>query len=565
MLSNSLPGATTAPAIADQVFSSMTALLADSAAPARPGGVGGWLLSANDWAAYLVTALAAWRGPTSTAGQALLGVCGGGLLTGALMLAAAGAGRVLERYHRAQRAVWVEITPPPAMPSEGGLAMWRMLAGCLRRARRGFPAPVLAVEWFADPAGVRAGIWVPASISAGQVADALTRAWPGTRVTRTHPPVWHYTPTLIELTPTRGRWSPLIDPTPSRSPRSSGEEPLRAVLDALARRGPGEQASVQLVITEATGLRAWLARTLPANRSRGGRGLVGGVLGLVRAAAPTLLGTLAGALAAAIVGLLDILGPGPFSSGKPTTSRASASSRTGSTGFGGFEHRTVDPGLAADRRAGEIKRATARLHATLRVAVATARVEPASSRRGRRKREGRRGVAATATAAIAAGFDLATTHTPLRARPARCAEPIYLRTPGDGFPVTLAELAALWHLPAQPLLYRIAAPTAGDRGPGLGHSRIVPSTRRPNTPNTPPTNPPLSSTPPSGPEAGGPRGSAQPARRDAGTRPGRPLGPARRPTRIHHQPGGQLSDLHGDQRGDQRGRRGERGHGGGWR
>jgi hypothetical protein len=541
MLPNSFPSATTAPAIADQWFSSVTTELATSAAPAQPGGVGGWLVSANEWAAHLIAEVAVWSGPTSTAGQALLGVCGGGLLTGALMLAAAGAGRVLERYHRAQRAVWVEVTPPPAMPAEGGLAMWRMLAGCLRRARWGFPAPVLAVEWFADPAGVRAGIWVPASISAAQVGDALTRAWPGARVTRTHPPVWYYTPTLIELTPTRGRWAPLIDPTPSRSPRSTGEEPLRAVLDALAHRGPGEQASVQLVITEATGLRAWLARTLPTTRGQGGRGLAAGVLGLVRAAAPALLGTLAGALAAAIVGLLDILGPGPFSSRKPTTSRAS--SRTGPTGFGGVEPRTVDPGLAADRRAGEIKRATARLHATLRVAVATARVEPASSRRGRRARDGRR----SAAAAIAAGFDLATTHTPLRARPARCAEPVYLRTPGDGFPVTLAELAALWHLPAQPLLYRIAAPTAADRGPGLGHSRISPSSRRPYR----------STTPAPSPDTDGQRASAvpgpHPLRPGAGTRPGGPVSPTRRPTRAHPHPA------------DQPGQRGQHGFGGGWR
>ena len=537
MLPNSLPSATAVPRIIYQSLSPGTALLPDSASPAQPVGAGGWMVSANDWAAHLIAELAAWSGPRSTAGQALLGMCGGGLLTGALMLAAAAAGRVLERYHRAQRAVWVEITPPPAMPAEGALAMWRILAGCLRRARRGFPAPVLAVEWFADPSGVRAGIWIPASIPAGQVGDALTRAWPGARATHTHPPVWHYTPTLLELTPTRGGWAPLTDPTHKPGPRGTSDEPLRAVLDALAQRGPGEQASVQLVITEATGLKAWLARTLPTTRPC--RGLAGGAVRLLRAAAPALLGTLAGALAAAIIGLLDILGPGPFTTRKPTTTRPRTTSRTGTgTPTDGFGHHPVDPGLASDLRATEIKRATAHLHATLRVAVSTARPELTAGRRGRR---GPGGAGAGAAAAIAAGFDLATTRTPQRARRARSAEPVYLRTPGDGFPATLTELAALWHLPAQPLLYRIAAPTAADRAPGLGPSRITPN---------------MSDSLTSGPDTGGPRASALPGqlplRRGTGTRPGGPVGPARRPARTHLHPADEL----GEQRGDQPAQRG---------
>jgi hypothetical protein len=343
-----------------------------------------------------------------------------------------------------------------------------------------------------------------------------------------------------------------------------GEEPLRAVLDALAHRGPGEQASVQLVITEATGLRAWLARTLPATRAGRRRGIVGG---LVRAAAPALLGTLAGALAAAIVGLLDFLGPSPFSTRTPTarvTSRASI-------GFAGSESRAIDPGLAAARRAAEIKRASAHLHATLRVAVSTAGPEPAPGRRGRR---GRRRGGAGAAAAIAAGFDLATTHTPLRARPARCAETVYLRTPGDGFPVTLAELAALWHLPTEPLLYRIAAPTAGDRGPGLGHSRITPNSHRPNTPppRTPPAEPgdtpsnPAASPPPPTRSGGADRATVRelPARPGAGTRPSGPLSPTRPPTPTRSrrvQPGAPRGEQLGEQMGEQRR---ERRHGGEW-
>jgi hypothetical protein len=63
------------------------------------------------------------------------------------------------------------------LPTDGGLALWRMLAGCLRRTsrtRRGggvlgglFAPPArLAVEWWADPAGIRPGVWVPPSICA---------------------------------------------------------------------------------------------------------------------------------------------------------------------------------------------------------------------------------------------------------------------------------------------------------------------------------------------------------------------------------------------------------------
>ena len=61
----------------------------------------------------------------------------------------------------AERASWVEITPPAVLPAEGAHGLWRALAGLLFRTRRYGLAPRrLAVEFVAGSGGMRVGVWV---------------------------------------------------------------------------------------------------------------------------------------------------------------------------------------------------------------------------------------------------------------------------------------------------------------------------------------------------------------------------------------------------------------------
>lgn len=341
----------------------------------------------------------------------------------------------------AQGAVWLEITPPKTLPAGAGLALWRVLAGALGRARGTWlwGRPVLAVEWYADPGGVRAGVWLPAGIRPGPVSDALERACPGARVRPTHPPVWwRYPSRCVELAPAAGPWTPLVDPATARRAADRigsgepGEEPLRALLGALAGLRPGEQAAVQLVVS---------------HHRAGGVG--GGVAGLLRGATPALLGGVTGAVAAGVLALLDLFS----SSSRPTRRRRASGQRTGGTTGG-------DPVRAAAAKAADAKRAAGpHLRVTLRVAATV----PAPQRwRADRARAGD----------ITAGFDLVT-DTELRPVWRRLAVAELLVLHGHGrrpFQATLPELAALWHLPTTPGRFGLTAATTRFHDPGRGVS-----------------------------------------------------------------------------------------------
>jgi hypothetical protein len=376
---------------------------------------------------------------------------------------------------------WWEITPPPALPADGPGAMWRALAGVLRRDERTrgrwswrraggwLPVPVrrpggrLAVEWWADAAGLRAGVWVAAGMPAGAVAEGLRAAWPGAEVTATDPPAFTTAPAVLDLRPDCGGvWAPLLDPAtrPDRAtPGGAGVgEPLRAVLDGLTGRAPGEQACVQLVIGAPPDPRAGLA---------GYRGE--GLSGTLALAAPALLGSLAGVLAAAVLTLLDLFGP--------TTTRTRARTRRpatagrGAVGASRAGAAGVDPVLIAADKARIAKRVSGpHLRVSLRVAAAI----PTTRDNGTGPADGQpaRRVAST----IAAGFDLITTHTALRPRWARHPRALTGRATGAAFAATVAELGALWHLPADPARHHLSAPGAGQARPDPGATRLTPQT-----------------------------------------------------------------------------------------
>jgi hypothetical protein len=127
-----------------------------------------------------------------------------------------------------------------------------------------------------------------------------------------------------------------------------------------------------------------------------------------------------------------------------------------SNGTGAGHHsrgnRVADPVLAAWDRERVIKQSTRPLlHATLRVATLTN--SPATGHSGTQL-----------AGEVAIGYALSLPRAqiqPCRAR--RFNRALRTRRPGRGFYATLAELGALWHLPAEPARYRLPEPAARNR------------------------------------------------------------------------------------------------------
>lgn len=336
------------------------------------------------------------------------------------------------RADAAARASWVEVTPPAVMPADGARGLWRALAGLLSRTRRhGFAPRHLAVEFVADAAGMRAGVWVPPALSAASVADAIGRCWPGARATITDtPPSWSGGRlTSAHVMPRGGEWAPLLDPTRTARRQTGEVDSLHSALAALAERGEGERACVQLVVSR--------ARTRTSGKGRRDRPLWAKVvIGIVRAPF------------AVILAVTDVL-----------LTRGSATHRPNTT-----TSTPEDPAVAAHRKDIAAKQAHGpHLHATLRLAIDS----PAS--RGLRRR---------AVNAIVNGYDLATPAATLYTRAAyRPARRLVQRQPGRGkdrFVITLDEAAALWHLPEEPAQYGITDATARIRRPRRDLPRFAP-------------------------------------------------------------------------------------------
>ena len=100
--------------------------------------------------------------------------------------------RVLHRARRreAARALWIQITPPATMPTDGARALWLAMSGLLSRSRRshlGLRPARVSMEFVADASGTRVGVWVPPTLSASAVAALIQRCWPGARAAVTGP------------------------------------------------------------------------------------------------------------------------------------------------------------------------------------------------------------------------------------------------------------------------------------------------------------------------------------------------------------------------------------------
>lgn len=389
---------------------------------------------------------------------------------------------VAVRRARAQavgHARWVEITPPAVLPVDGSHRLWQALAGLLSRTRRhGLVPRQLAVEFIADATGMRVGVWVPPTLSARSVAEAVTRCWPGSRATITqNPPTWENVEaterpkdkvTALHVLPHGDQWTPLIDPThvTSRMPyagygrQTSMVDPLHSVLAALAERDETERACAQLIVTR-------VPRHITSRGHRGGhrgrrrgRSLWAWIgIGIVRA--PFVL----------LLFVADLF----LSRGSTTKQPVPAST-----------HTPEDPFVAAERKAIAAKQAHGpHLQATLRLSISS----PATPRGTHgRYRPSQRAARRATLNTIVNGYDVAAPQADLiTCRISRAARRLSERRPGrrrHQFVITIDEAAALWHLPAEPAQYGIADATARIRRPRRDLPRYQPRRHNPEHPHS---------------------------------------------------------------------------------
>jgi len=314
-------------------------------------------------------------------------------------LVALSAARAAQARRMARGARLVEVLSPPVVDPEGAATLWTNLVALLRPAWRRvlFGQPHLGFELVASDAGLRISLWVPGGIPPGLVERAIEAAWPGAR------------------TETRVATPPLVGPgvaTGGSLSLAVGEQymlrtehkvdPLRPLLGAMAALGEGECACVQVLARPVTGRRlARLHKSATARR--------------------------AGRPATRVARVLDLVTPGPAT--KPTA---------------------VDPTRAADVTDILDKAAQPCWAIAIRYAVATT----ATDRQAKARLRGRAHAVATAFALFSGRNRLE------RHRLAHPARVLAARRLGKGNLVSVAELAALAHLPTDvsvPGLARAAA------------------------------------------------------------------------------------------------------------
>ena len=315
-------------------------------------------------------------------------VVAGPPVLGAVLVAlvALSAARAAGRRRMEGGARLVEVLSPPVVDPEGAATLWTNLVALLRPAWRRalFGQPHLGFELVASEAGLAVSIWVPGGIPPGLVERAVEAAWPGAR-TETRPA----TPPLTGSGVATGGSLSLAcgEEYPLRTDHKV--DPLRPLLGALGALGEGECACVQVLARPVTGRRlARLHRAAAARRS--GR--------------PT----------SRVARLLDLVTPGPAT--KPTA---------------------LDPTRSADVADILDKAAQPCWAIAVRYAVTTVAVDGQAKARLRGRAH-----------AVASAFALFSGRNRLeRHRLARPAQVLAARRLGKGNLVSVAELAALAHLP----------------------------------------------------------------------------------------------------------------------
>jgi len=318
----------------------------------------------------------------------------------------------LVRRGARRRGRWIQIRPPVGPQPGGGLALWRQLTPLLSaRATWTGPRPPVGFEVIAAPGGTTLALWVSPSMPAAAVARAVATAWPGAS-TATGP-----APLLAAGRGTRRRvsagrvrlsvaeWFPLA-PTQHSSPGPSGgsnaggaSDPLRGLLEALTDLPAGATGVLQVLARPAGGRR--LARARRAARAAR--------LGLPARSLPLRL-------------------PSPRPAGRPRSA-------------GGVDGFALDD---ARQIAGKLTD-TPLFQVAIRVAVTSSAGSAGSAgRAGRRARRLWLRQIAAALGLLAGRNQLILT------RAHRAAAALGNRRLGRSMLLSVGELAAIAHLPAEP-------------------------------------------------------------------------------------------------------------------
>ncbi|MFI6180537.1 type IV secretory system conjugative DNA transfer family protein [Nonomuraea sp. NPDC051191] len=161
----------------------------------------------------------------------------------------------------------IEISSPPRSDPEGAAVLWRQLIGLLRPAWKRFfdGQPHLVWEYHGSDAGVRIRLWVPGTIPPSIVEKAIHAAWPGatTTISPATPPI------PAEAKVAGGR---LVLAAPEHFPLTTDHDhdPARSLLEAMSGLREGEHAVVQILARPTTGRRLRHAYRAAAHLRGGG-------------------------------------------------------------------------------------------------------------------------------------------------------------------------------------------------------------------------------------------------------------------------------------------------------
>ncbi|MHB8342577.1 MAG: type IV secretory system conjugative DNA transfer family protein, partial [Mycobacteriales bacterium] len=342
------------------------------------------------------------------------------------VLGAAAAARLalwLAKHRRAQAgAQQVEIAPGPEVDPDGAEALWNALHGVLRRTWWGALAgrPHVAFELGCQAGRLRVGIWVPAGVPAARVAAAVQSAWPGASTEVS--PATAALPAGAALAAGELR---LAEPEWFAVRTEHPADPYRMLLGALSRLDPDQSAVVQVLVRPAAARRYRRCRKA-AVALRTGRSM------------------------SALVRFVDFW----LTKAAPRSANLSG-----------------DPIRGADIRAITEKSGSLGFEVTVRHGVASARGGRAARRRARSQAQG--------IVAAFARYDGRNRLT--RRRLPRAPRALATRRLGRGDLFTVAELAALAHLPTDRSvagLSRAGAhalappPEVGGVGKVLGHAEV---------------------------------------------------------------------------------------------
>ncbi len=309
----------------------------------------------------------------------------GAVLTVAVALAVL---RRRQAARMAEGARLVRILAPPEVDPEGAATLWSNLVALLRPAWRRLLGgqPHLGFEVTSGPHGLRIGLWVPGSVPEGLVERAIEAAWPGARTETTEA-------TAPLSGPGVATGGELRLAMPEHYPLKTDHrvDPLRPLLGALSGAGDHDRACVQILARPVTGRRLAAVHRAAVHR-RNGR--------------PT----------GRTGRLLDLFSPGPGSAARTTA---------------------VDPARSGDVSAILDKAAQPCWAICVRYAVSCddTSTNPRAALRGRAH-------AVASAFAIFAGRNRFDRHR--LSHPARV---LAARRMGRGNLVSVAELAALAHLP----------------------------------------------------------------------------------------------------------------------